>query len=129
MVSHHAVVPDMRVGHQKIIRTDDRRLRRGRGPVRGEMFPKHIVIADAQLRRNPLVLEILGCIADDTTGMELVPLPDGRPARQINVGSDPTIRANHHVGVNHRIRPDPDRGMQFRLRVDAGSWMNHLAHR
>ena len=40
--------------------------------MRCDVLTKDVVIANAQSSRRTLVLKVLGCVADDATGMKLV---------------------------------------------------------
>jgi hypothetical protein len=93
--------------------------------MRRKMFAKHIVVADAQPRRLVLVFQVLWRIADDTAGVKTVAHTDRGPPREIYLWPNDTIRAQLDAPVNHGIRPNPDRGIQLRLRVNDGRWMYH----
>ena len=120
VVAQLAIVADMAIRHQKIVRADDRfPVRFGRAMHR-DVFAENIVVADAQPRRFALVFQILRRVADDAAGVKLIVRADFCFARQINMRPDNAMRAKFHARVNHGIRPDLDRRVQLRFRMDDG---------
>ena len=100
------IVPDVRVGHEKIMRADHG-LPVGFGrAVNGDVLAENVVVADAQARRLVPVFQILRRVADDTARVKRIVRADGRQAREINVRPDDAVRAQLHAFVNHGIRPD-----------------------
>ncbi len=90
-----------------------------------DMFAEDVVVANAQARRLVFVFQILRRVADDATGVKPVARANRRQPGKINMRPDDAVRAQLHAFVNHGIRPDPDRGVQFGLRMNDGGWMNH----
>jgi hypothetical protein len=50
---------------------------------------------------------------------------DLRQTREVNVRSDHAMRSDLDIAIHHGIRPDANRGIQFRAGVNNGSRMNH----
>ena len=93
--------------------------------VGGKMFMEYIVVANAQPRRLALVLQILRRAADDAAGVKIIARASRGQSGEINVRPDDAIRAQFDALVNHGIRPDPDRGIQFCPGMNDGGRMNH----
>ena len=129
MVADEAIVPHVRVGHEKIMRSDYG-LGVGFGrTMDGNMFAEDVVVSDAQPRRLVLVFQILWRVANHATGMELVVRANRRQSGEINVRPDDAIRAKDDALVNDGIRSDPDRRIQLCFWMNDGGWMNHFGHR
>jgi len=109
------------------MRADDRLTIRRGGTMHRDVFAENIMVADAHTRRFAVVFQILRRVADDAAGVKNVVRADLGDAGEIDVRSDDAVRAEFHVRVNHGIRPDVDGGVQFRLRMNDGGRMNHLA--
>src|SRR4051812_15137348 len=92
-----------------------------------DMFAEDVAIADAEPGGIVLILEVLGRIADDATGMKPVAAADLGVTRQMDMRPNNTIRAQFHGFVDDSIRPDLDGGGQFRFRMNDGGRMDHAA--
>src|ERR1700689_2944967 len=89
------------------------------------MFPKHILIADAQTGWIALVFQVLRRITDDAAGMELIARADRRPSRDVDVRTHDTFGSELDVRVYYRIRADLYARMHLCLWMNDGGWMNH----
>jgi hypothetical protein len=126
VVADNAIVRNVAVLHQVIVRPDDSFLAGLRGAIRREMFAKYIVVANAQSRRRPVVLQILRRPANHAAGMKPVVGADLRLARNVYVGSDNAVGANFHLLIYDDIRPNLDGWIQLRFGMNDGGWMNHV---
>ena len=91
------------------------------------VLAEHVVVANPQPGWLPVVLQVLRRLADHAAGVEPVVRADGRQTRQIDLRADDTVRADLHAFINDRVRPHSDRGVQLRLGMNNGGWMNHLS--
>ena len=126
MVADGAIVRDVRVRHEKIVRADDRVLGGFVRAVNRDVFAKNILVADAQPRRLALVFQILRRVANHAARVEPVAGANRRQPGEINVRPDDAVRAQLNTGVNHGERLDSNRRVQLRLRMNDGRRMNHF---
>ena len=128
-VAQHAVVADMDVGHQVVVRPEPGEpLFLLGAPVDGDRFAEHVVVADLDPGGLPLVGVILGLAADDREGMNDVVLAQGRVAEQANVGDQPAAPADLHVRADDAIGADLDVVGDLGARVDARGVRNDRGH-
>src|SRR5689334_16053153 len=57
--------------------------------------------------------------------MKLVSAPDACGARQVDVRSNPALRADAHLLVNHSVSSHRDCGIKLRFGMNDGGWVNH----
>src|SRR5262245_14381018 len=126
MIGNVRIMPHVRGGHHKIVRTDYRCVFRESRSVHGYIFPEYIVVSDTQPGWFTLVLQVLRRAANDGAGIEMIVRSDpGQGAGDINVRAQHTVRSDLDTFINNAVRPDVDRRIQLRLRVDYCRWMNH----
>ena len=125
IVADHAVVPDVRRGHQVALVANDRRALRLRAAMHGAILAKDIAVADLQIAAAPAVeLQVLRLMTEDRAHVNLILAPDLRVSGEIGVRQNPRPRANLHMFLDDHMRPDLDRRVQFRLRADNCCWVN-----
>jgi hypothetical protein len=74
-------------------------------------------MTDAQAGWGACVFEILGSIANDGAGVELVSLADGGVSGEIDVWADDAAGAQDHVRIDHGIGADDASGSDLRVRM------------
>lgn len=122
-----AIVSDVATGHEEIFVADDRVLLEFGGSMNRDVFAKDIAMTDAQAGWGSGVFKILGRIADDSSGVELVSVADGGVSGEIDVWADDAAGAEDHMRVDHGVGPDDASGADFCVRmhrsegVDPGS--------
>lgn len=125
-VSNHAVMGNMGVGQEMVAVADHGPIIPSGGAVRGDKFPETIVVADNQMSRFALVLQILGLLTDGAVSEKAVAITDlGRAAYghmmlQLAVGTDADRALDDAVRPHHRIGSDLGLGIDDGGRVDAG---------
>ena len=128
-VAEHAIVAEMDVGHQVVVRSDP-----GEpsfliaAAVDGDCLAEDVVIADLDARGLPLVRVILGLAADDRKRMNDVVLSQGRVADQADMCDQPRAPADLDVGPDHAVRPDLDIVGDLGAGIDARGVRNHRGH-
>ena len=90
-----------------------------------DVFAENILVANPQPCRFALVFQILWRVADDAARVEPVAGANGRQPGEIHMRPDDAVRAQLDASVNHGIRPDLNRRVQFCLRMNDGRRMNH----
>lgn len=95
-----AVVGDVRVTQEKVVRTDARGQFLEGAAVNGGIFPEDIMITDFEGGRFTDVFQILGFPADGCEGEKLVAFSEGGNAIQDDVGVEHTIVTERHVRAN-----------------------------
>src|SRR5689334_7803625 len=98
-VGDPAIVSDMAVGHQKVIRANDGLLLRITRAVNGAMLPEGISFADTQARRFPFVFQVLRRLPDDAPGEKSVIGANVSFAGEIDTRPDNTAGAELDVLV------------------------------
>ena len=93
--------------------------------MHGHMLTKDVAVANPQAGGLAGIFKVLGRPADNTARIKTVVRTDGRLPSDIDVWTDDTMRAKLHAFINDRVRSDLDGRVQFCLRMDNGSWMNH----
>ena len=96
--------------------------------MRRHVLAKYIVVADPQPRGLAGVFQVLGRLPDHAAGIKPVLRANGRLTRQIDVRADDAVQADFHAFINYRVRPNPDRSVQFRPGMYDGCWMDHQAN-
>jgi hypothetical protein len=89
------------------------------------MFPEDVVVADAQPGRLAIVLKILRRLAKDDPGVNGVRRTNRCCPRDMNVRSNPAVRADHHPFIDDRIGTNDDTAVNFRFGMNDGGLMNH----
>lgn len=108
MVPELAVVGDVRVAEQQVVRPDPRRQTLVSAAVNGAVFPEHIVIADFKMRWLALILEVLGLAANDGKGEKLISLSEFRMALQNDMRMEHAVVTECDIRTNDAIRTDAD---------------------
>src|SRR6266511_5283149 len=91
----------------------------------GDVLPKDVLGTDAQPRRFALVFQVLRRGADDTAGIKVVLVADGRGPGQMHVWPEPAIRSDDNRAVNDRVRAHLHARVKLRRRVDYRRRVNH----
>lgn len=100
MIADLAVMSDVRITKEQIVRPDPSGQAVVGATVDGRIFPENVVIANFEIRWLAHILEILGFSTDDCEGKKFIALPDFR------------VSLHHDMGVQHAaltqldIRPD-----------------------
>ena len=76
-----AVMGHMRAGHEKIMRAQYGVFREFVGPMNGNVFVKHIVVADPSARSFTMIFQILRRIANDRARVKYIMTADHRAPR------------------------------------------------
>lgn len=125
VIAKLAVMGDVRVAEQQIVRTDSRRQTlMGPAMYRG-VFPKYIEITYLKGGRFADIFEVLGFAANHGEGEELIAAPEFRVPFQHHVGVQNTIVAQFDVRPHHAKGADPDMVPNFGLRRNDSGWMDH----
>lgn len=125
VIAHLAVVRDVRVAQEKIVRANARG-RVGMGAAMdGRVFAEHVAVPDLEISRLAFVLEILGLAADRSEGEKLVVLSYAGGTVEDDVGVKNAVIADLHSRADDAIRSDPDVRAEFRFGRDDGRRMNH----
>jgi hypothetical protein len=108
-IAHAAVVPDVSVCHNKIVRPYSSFLLDTGRTMDGYMFTKDIVITNNQRGGGAVVLQVLGSIPNDSPGKDLVVFADGGFTGDIRMRSDGTVRPYFYTRVDYGVGPDGNR--------------------
>ena len=118
-VADVAVVRDVRVGHEEVVRADRRDAAAAdRAAVDGDELAEDVVVADAQLGPLALELQVLRLGADRRLSEEAIALADGRGAFDAHVRADDRAGADGDVRADDRVRPDADVGRERGIAAD-----------
>jgi hypothetical protein len=93
--------------------------------MHGDMFAKHILIANTQSGWLVSIFQVLRRFSDNAARKESVPAADGRSASQINMRTNDTVCAYLNSFIYYAIRPDLDRGVQTGFGMNNRRRMNH----
>jgi hypothetical protein len=104
IVADHAVVRDVHSDHEKVSRTDARRLSLAIGPMKRAELANDIVVADLEESRLTLELHILRLAANHCMLENAIPGADSREALDDRIGSNLAIRADFDVILDDRGR-------------------------
>src|SRR6185369_9243090 len=125
MRADHAVVPDMRAGHEQIVVGDARdQLVLGRAAVDRAVFAERVAVADLQARRLASILQVLRRRADRGELEDAVLATDRGRSFDNGVRADPGAGADGHAGADHCVRTDLDVRRELRVRRDERGGMN-----
>ena len=119
-VLDHAVVRDVRVGHEEAAAADARRPARLRGAVEGHALADAVAVADAQVRFATGEGHVLRLAAQDRALVHHVVLAEGREALDHGVGSHLGAAADDHAGLHDRVGADRHPVLQAGARVHEG---------
>jgi hypothetical protein len=72
VVTQNTVVSDMGTRHQKVSVAEDRVFFHPIRAVHGDVFPKYIIVTDAESSGLAGVFEVLGCVSQNGPGMDSV---------------------------------------------------------
>src|SRR5450759_575844 len=100
LVADFAVVSDVAAGHDEVAVADFRDGFRRRAARDGEVLAELVAVADAEIAAGAgeVLVERVG--AEDGARADLVALPEGGPALDIDVGIEDTVRTYHHLGLD-----------------------------
>src|ERR1035438_2979188 len=106
LVADLAVVGDVPAGHDEIA-VADLRNRFGRGAARdGEVLANLIAVADSQIAAGAVKVLVERVGAEHRARADLVPLAEGGPALDINVGIEHATGAQNYVPLDHAVFAD-----------------------
>jgi hypothetical protein len=107
MITHHTVMSDMHVGHEKIVATDARNaVALNRAPIDRAIFANDIAVTDLQARRRPAVTKVLGGVTDRAELIDLIVLSNrGWPVYH-DMGTNPRAVPDFNVLTDNRIGAD-----------------------
>ncbi len=108
MVPQLAVVSDMRVAEQQIVRADPSRQIRVGTAVDGAVFPENIVIADFQISGIAFEFQILRFPTDCGKWEKLVASTHFRVTFEDDVRMENAVITQFDVRANDAIWPDAD---------------------
>ena len=103
VVAQPCVVADVRVGHEEVVRAEDRVLGELVRAVHGDVLAEDVVVADDEAGWLVLIFQVLRHVADDAAGVEAVPRADGRVPREVRVRAHHAARPERHVRLNHSV--------------------------
>jgi len=125
LVADLRIVTHMAMGHEESAGTDRSGFGRGVGTVHGDVFTEDVIVPDEQRGWRSAVFEILGCIADDTTGVEDIAGAAPAGTEQVDVRPDPATGPECHARLHHAVRADRHRAIQNGIRMDESCGMDH----
>ena len=108
MIAKLAIVGDVGVRKQQIMRADPRRHIRQRAAMDRGIFPENIVIPDAEMGRLAEVFQILRLPADHAKREKFIGAAKFRMSFKDHVRMQHTIIAELDICTNDTIRPDED---------------------
>jgi len=120
-----AVVGDVGVAEQQIMRADAGGQAFVSAAMDGGVFAEDVVVADFEVGGIAEVFEILGLAADDGEGEKLVAAADLRMTFENDVGVQDAIVAEFDVVANDAIGADADILSQGGERRNNSSRVNH----
>ncbi len=127
VIPHLAVMSDVGVAEEKIVRADAGGQFLVGAAVDGTVFAKSVVIAHFQCGWFANVFEILGFPSDDSEGKELVSFSESRGALDDYVGVEHAFVAQGDICTDGAIGADPNVFSEFGLRGNDGGGVNHSA--
>ena len=128
VIAHHAVMSDVTIGEEISVASDDRIRPWSGAPVDGTKFPKGISLADLQISRFTLILQILRALSDRGVGVELIIRPDLTRPGESHMILQPAAVAEPDTGINHTIRTNNDAVTELNAQLDNRSRMNLVSH-
>ena len=122
VVADVAIVRNVRVGHEHVVVADvgDAAAPFGAAMNRHE-FAKHVAIADDQLGRLAVKLQILRDQPDRRERKDLVAVADFRRPLDDRRCADAAVAAKPHVLPDHGVRTDHAAGADDRVGMDDGT--------
>jgi hypothetical protein len=125
MIANHAVVPDMRVGHDEDVAADACDASALGGAARdGDVLTDDVVIADLETRWFAPIRNVLRVHAQRGKGKYLVVFAETAGAAYHNVGYKFAVLTQFDAGVHDAVRPDAAGLRNFRGWVDNRCRMN-----
>ena len=119
MILNHAIVPDVRVGHDQQMAADlSQASALHRAAIDGHTLADFVVIADLQPRRLALVGDILRRHANGAEGEEDIIGSDLRRPVDRHMRLEAAILAQFDLRANHAIRSDFAGRRNLRARID-----------
>ena len=120
-----AIVRDVTVGQNVIMRTDARRVAVTGGAVNGDVFAQRVMVADFGAGDAALPFQILRLQSDAGERKNFISFPQPGVPVNDHVRMQPAIVAERDVLADDAIRPDFTTGTDLRLGVNDGGGMNH----
>src|SRR5215472_1174502 len=107
VIAHVAVVRNVHIRHQQVVRPDRRDPAAARSPPADRhAFPDRVLIADHSLGRLAVVLQILRGHPDRAERIKRVPRPDPDSPVHHHVRNQPALFAQRYLRSNGAVRPD-----------------------
>ena len=125
VVAEDAIMRDMRVDDEQVVRADHRGVAVVRRAMNGHAFAKNIVVANFQARDAALVFQVLRLHADGGERENLIPPPQPGVAVHDHMRMQFAFVAQRDVFADDAIRADLATGADLRLGMNNGSGMNH----
>jgi hypothetical protein len=125
VVADLAVVGDVRVAEEEVVVADDRRRVDVGAAVNRGVFPEDVAVADEEVGRLALILQVLGLSADGGEGEELVGSPDLRRSIDDDVRLQHAVIAELDSRADDTERPDPDVVAEEGVRGNDRGGMDH----
>ncbi len=127
VVANDAIVRHVRIRHEQVVVADaGHALIVRRAAIDGAVLAKDVPVADLEPRRLPLVLLVLGRIADRGELKEVVVRADASGTVDDDVRSHDRTRADLDIGPDDGERPHADIRRELRLRRYKGVRVDHL---
>ena len=105
-VADSAIMRDVGIDHEEIMAADPRGPCMGRAAMNRHVFPKDIVVADLQVGRLAVVLEMLWLLAQHGAGEDVVALSHDKRTDQMNMRPKHAARTDAHRPLDDHVRPD-----------------------
>lgn len=128
MVAELAVMCDMRVAQQQIVRADSGGQAFVGAPMHRGIFAEDIVVTHFEVSWFIKVFQILGFPTDRSEGEKLIAATEGRVTFKHHVRMEHAIVAEFDMGPHHAERANPDIFADFGERGNNGSRVDHAAN-
>ena len=125
VVAQRAIVRDVAVGEDVIVRADARDFAVAGRAVNGDVFAEGVAVADFGARDAALPFQILRLQPDAGERKNFVVLSEFRVAVNDDVRMQFATVAERHVFADDAVRPDLATGTDLRFGMNDGSRMNH----
>ncbi len=128
-LAERAIVRDVAVGEDGVVRADARDFAVAGRAVDGDVFAERVAVADFRARHAAFPFQILRLQADAGERENFILLAQLRVAVNDHVRMQFAFVAQRDVFADDAIRPDLAARADFRLRMNDGGWMNHIIRR
>jgi len=118
VIAQQAVVGDVRVGEQQVVRAEDGRVAIIRRAMDGHPFAENVPVADLQPRDAAFPLQVLGLLAEGGEREDFIFPAEFRVAVQDDMGMQFAAVAQGDVFADDAVRPDFAIGTNLCLRMN-----------